>query len=473
MVGASQPDDLDELLEWAEPYRSKVVEPIPLTTRVQRKRWIREAGFNPFLLEASQVSIDLLTDSGTTAMSDGQWSALMRGDETYAGSRSWRRVEGTVADLLGFEWVLPVHQGRAAEHVLFKTLVKPGNIVPNNMHFDTTRAHVLNAGGRPVDLIRQEGRDPSYDGAFKGDMDLTALEEIMRRERGNVPLIMLTITCNNNGGQPVSMANIRAVAEIARAHAVPFFLDAARFAENAYFIKEREAGFEGRSLREVVLEMMGCADGFTMSAKKDGLVNMGGLIAFRAERLYREALPWVVLFEGFPTYGGMSGRDMEALARGLEEVVDEQYLRARTAQVQYLWDRIDEMDIPLICPAGGHGVYVDAGGMLDHLTPSELPGWALAVELYVEAGIRGSEIGTVMAGRDAATHQDVHPTLELLRLAIPRRVYSNRHMDVVATALERVNRRKASVPAYRIGHEPEMLRHFTASFEPLLEPGMA
>jgi len=457
---------LPEPLAWAEPYRAKMVEPIPITTRAQRQRYIAAAGYNPFRLRADQVSIDLLTDSGTAAMSDAQWAALMMGDESYAGSRSFLRLQEAVQDVLGFPYVLPTHQGRAAENILFHTLVQPGQIVPNNMHFDTTKAHIQHRRARPVNLVIPQGRDPQSEHPFKGNMDVAALEALLQQEGDQVALIMLTVTCNNNGGQPVSMENIRQVSRLARRYGVRLFLDAARFAENAYFIQQREPGYQNVRLADIVREMMGFADGCTMSAKKDGLVNMGGFVAFRDEDLYRQASMYGVLYEGFLTYGGMSGRDMEALAAGLREVLNEDYLAARVGQVRYLWEQLRELGIPLVSPPGGHGVYVDAGRFLPHFRQDDFPGWALSVALYEEAGVRAVEIGTVMAGRDPQTGEHDYPEQELLRLAIPRRVYSSRHLDVVAEGLRRVWERREALPAYRFTYEPPVLRHFTAAFEP-------
>ncbi|BAS26852.1 tryptophanase [Limnochorda pilosa] len=457
---------LDEPLAWAEPYRAKMVEPIPVTRRAERERFIAEAGYNPFRLRAEQVSIDLLTDSGTAAMSDAQWSALMLGDESYAGSRSFYRLRDAVRDVLGFDHVLPAHQGRAAENVLFHTLVQPGQVVPNNMHFDTTKAHVQNRHARPVDLGIPDGRDPQSTHPFKGNMDVAALEVLLEEEGPTAPLVMLTVTCNNNGGQPVSMENIRRVSEVAHRHGALLFFDAARFAENAYLIQQREPGYRDVPLSEIVHEMMSHADGCTMSAKKDGLVNMGGFVAFRDETLYRQASSFAILYEGFVTYGGMSGRDLDALAAGLREVLDEAYLSSRVGQVRYLWEQLDGLGIPLVAPAGGHGVYVDAARFLPHFGRDDLPGWALSVALYEEAGVRATEIGTVLAGRDPETGEHDYPAQELLRLAIPRRVYSFRHMDVVAEGLRRVWERRESLPAYRFSYEPPVLRHFTATFEP-------
>jgi tryptophanase len=459
-------EELDELTHWAEPWKTKVVEHIPCSTREERERWIVEASYNPFNLRAEQVSIDLLTDSGTAAMSDHQWSALMLGDEAYAGSRSWFRFRKAVQDVLGFEWILPAHQGRAAENVLFRTLLTPGDTVIANMHFDTTRAHVQNVQAEPLDLIKRENLKEDFDAPFKGEMDIAALENALRDENRRVPLVILTITCNNNGGQPVSLQNIRQVSELARQHGALVFLDAARFAENAFLIKERESGYSAHSVGDIVRETMSCVDGCWMSAKKDALVNMGGFVAFHDKETYHRASSLDVLYEGFLTYGGLSGRDMEAIGAGLYEAIDERYLRARIGQIRYLWTKLQENGIPLVSPPGGHAVFVDGAAFFTQLDHGSFPAWALAVELYLEAGIRAVEIGTVMAGRNPKTSENNVAAQELLRLAIPRRVYSNQHMDIVAEALRRIYIRRNEVPGYAFTHEPPILRHFTASFTP-------
>ena len=454
----------------AEPFKIKVVEPIRRTTRAERERLIQEAGYNVFALRSESVFIDLLTDSGTAAMSDSQWAGLMVGDEAYAGSRSFYRLKEAVADVLGFPLVIPTHQGRAAENVLFTTVVRQGDVVPNNMHFDTTRAHLEYRGAVALDLVAPAAYDPVSDLPFKGDIDLGRLEQALADAaagRIRVPLVLITTTCNSGGGQPVSMANLRAASELCRRHGVPFFLDAARFAENAYFIKLREPGYRERSVREIVREMFSYADGCTMSGKKDCLVNIGGFIALRDPELYRRATVWAVLFEGFPTYGGLAGRDMEAMARGLEEVVDEDYLAYRIGQVAYLGRRLRELGVPIIEPVGGHAVYLDALRLLPGLSREELPGWALSVELYVEGGVRAVEIGTVLAGRDPATGQNRYPALEMVRLAIPRRVYTRQHLDVVAETCRRVHERRGTVRGFTFEHEPPVLRHFTATFRRL------
>ncbi len=453
--------------EWwplAEPFKIKVVERLRRTTREERAELIRRAGYNLFNLRSSDVYIDLLTDSGTSAMSDTQWAALMVGDEAYAGSRSFYRLKEAVEEVMGFPYVIPTHQGRAAENVLFTTLVREGHIVPNNMHFDTTKAHVEHRGARALDLAGEWAYDPVADLPFKGDIDLELLDRALAEHGEAVPFVMITVTCNSGGGQPVSMANIRGAAEICRRRGVPLFLDAARFAENAYFIKLREPGYADVSIRDIVREMFSYADGCTVSGKKDALVNIGGFIALRDGDLYRRATVWAVLFEGFPTYGGLAGRDMEAMARGLEEVVDEDYLAYRIEQVAYLGRRLKEAGVPIIEPVGGHAVYLDALRFLPDLPREEFPGQALAVELYVEGGVRGVEIGTVLAGRDPETGENRYPRLEMVRLAVPRRVYTCRHLDVVAETCRRVLDRRGEVVGLEFEEEPPVLRHFTARF---------
>jgi tryptophanase len=459
-------EELDELINWAEPWKTKVVEHIPKNTRVERERWISEAGYNPFNLRAEHVSIDLLTDSGTAAMSDYQWSALMVGDEAYAGSRSWFRFQKAVQDVLGFEWILPTHQGRAAENILFRTLLSPGDTVVANMHFDTTRAHVQNVGAEPLNLIKDENLRVNLDKPFKGDMAVSALEEVIHDKKRSTPLVILTLTCNNNGGQPVSLENVRQVSEVAHRHGALVFLDLARITENAFLIKEREPGYSAQNVDHIVREITSHADGCWMSAKKDALVNMGGFVAFRDEETYQKAISLDVLYEGFLTYGGLSGRDMEAIGVGLREATDEAYLRARIDQVRYLWHNLRDADIPLVSPPGGHAVFVDASAFFPNLDPESFPAWALSIELYVEAGVRAVEIGSVMAGRNPQTGENEGSAQELLRLTLPRRVYSNRHMDVVVEALRRIYLRRDKVPGYEFMHEPAILRHFTASFSP-------
>ncbi|HHW55167.1 MAG: tryptophanase [bacterium] len=455
----------------AEPFRIKMVEPLVMTTRKEREGLLQEAGYNLFLLPSEAVYIDLLTDSGTAAMSDNQWAGLLLGDEAYAGSRNFQHLQAAVKEVMGFEYVLPTHQGRGAENILFTTLVRGEReqYIPNNMHFDTTKAHVQHKGAKPVDLVRDIAYDPVAREPFKGDMDTEKLEAFIR-EKGveKIPLVMLTITCNSGGGQPVSLANIKAVSAICKKYGIPFFIDACRFAENAYFIQQREEGYADKSIAEIVKEIFSYADGCTMSGKKDGLANIGGFLALRDEELYRQVQVWGVLFEGFPTYGGLAGRDMEVLARGLREVCREEYLRYRLDQVKYLGDRLLEAGIPIIEPVGGHAVYLDAKRFLPHLPQDQFPGQALAVALYLEGGIRGVEIGTVLAGRDAETGEHDYPQLEMVRLAIPRRVYTYRHMDAVVAAVKGVYQKREQIRGLRFTYEPPVLRHFTARFEYVL-----
>lgn len=455
--------------EYAEPYRIKVVEPIRLTSRARREEVLREAGYNVFNIPSQEVYIDLLTDSGTSAMSDNQWAGLMTGDEAYAGSRNFFHLQETVRELFGFKYVLPTHQGRGAENILATMLVKPGDRVLGNMHFDTTEGHIRLKGGEPVNLVIREGYETATRHPFKGNIDTERLlGEIRRYGRERIPFINITITCNSNGGQPVSMANIREVSRIAREHGIRVFFDAARFAENAYFIKEREEGYAHKTIAEISREMFSYADGCTMSAKKDALVNIGGLFATNDEDLYRKAGQWGIVYEGFLTYGGLAGRDLEAMARGLREVIDETYLEDRIGQVAYLGGRLIEEGIPIIEPTGGHGVYVDVKRFLPHLPQSVFPAQAVICELYLEAGVRAVELGAAAFGRtDEETGEQIFPKLELVRLAIPRRVYTDRHMDVVARALAAIARRKDRIRGMKLVYEAPVLRHFTARFEPL------
>lgn len=449
-----------------EPFRIKMVEPIKLTTRREREEMIRAAHFNPFLLRAEDVIIDLLTDSGTSAMSSEAWAAMMRGDESYAGARSWYRFRDTVQDIFGFEQVIPTHQGRAAEHILFGMLVKPDSIVPNNTHFDTTRANIEFVGGKPVDLPCRESDDIDSDAPFKGNMDIAALEQLVE-EKGpeHIPVIMVTVTNNSAGGQPVSMANIREISRIARSAGIPFYIDACRFAENAFFIKRNEPGFENTSTIDIAREMFSYADGCTMSAKKDAFANIGGFLCSNDAELAQQERNILILSEGFPTYGGMAGRDLEAIAVGLREVLDEHYLDYRLLSTRYVVERLLDARIPVVSPAGGHAVYLDARRFLPHIEPLEYPGQALSVELYVEAGIRAVEIGTVMFGFDPHTGEEKPAHLDLVRLAIPRRVYTQSHMDYVLEAIDLVWQRRKDVRGVKIVKAPKFLRHFTAEFE--------
>jgi tryptophanase len=450
-----------------EPFRIKSVEPIEMSTAEQRQGWIAEAGYNLFKLPAQRVLIDLLTDSGTAAMSAAQWAAMMAGDESYAGARSWYRFEDTVRRVFGFPHVVPTHQGRAAERILFSCTVGAGHVVPNNGHFDTTRANIEYLGGKAIDLPCAEAADLTTDSPFKGNLDVQALEKLLIDRADAVPLVMLTVTNNSAGGQPVSMANIRAVAELARRFGKPFYIDACRFAENAWLIKQREPGYADLPVPEIVREMFSYADGCTMSAKKDALVNIGGFLCTRDPSLAAREKDLLILTEGFPTYGGLAGRDLDAIAIGLDEVLAEDYLRYRIISTAYVVDHLHRAGVPVLRPAGGHAVYLDAGRFLPHIPPLEYPGQSLAVELYRHAGIRGVEIGTVMAGRDPVTHEERPAVHELVRLALPRRVYTQSHMDYVVEATLEVFDHRESLRGYRITDEPPFLRHFSATFVPL------
>jgi tryptophanase len=456
-----------------EPFRIKSVEAIKFTTRAERAAALETARSNVFRLHAEDVLIDLLTDSGTGAMSAQQWGALMQGDESYAGSRSFYRFQEVVRDLTGFAHVIPTHQGRAAERILFHTQVHAGQVVPNNNHFDTTRANIEVEEAEARDLVIAEGRVPSALHPFKGNIDLDALERLLdedARQGGRlVPLVMVTVTNNSGGGQPVSLENLRGVRARCDRYRKPFFLDACRFAENAYFIKVREAGQADRSPRDIAREMFRLADGCTMSAKKDGLANIGGFLAMNDDRWAEAARNLLILTEGFPTYGGLAGYDLEAIARGLEEVVEEPYLRYRIRSTAYLADKLVAADVPIIRPAGGHAIYMDAHALLPHIAPLEYPGIALANALYVQGGIRGVEIGSVMFGLKPDGHEEP-AAMELVRLAIPRRVYTQSHIDYVAEVVVAVAARASELRGYRITAAPRALRHFTAEFEPL--PGV-
>ncbi len=449
-----------------EPHRIKMVEPIRLTDRGERERLIEKAHYNLFLLHAEDVIIDLLTDSGTSAMSSEAWGAMMRGDESYAGARSWYRFRDTVKDIFGFEQVVPTHQGRAAERILFSVMVEQGSIVPNNTHFDTTRANVEYCGGKAVDLPCAEAADLESDAPFKGNMDIAALEALVA-EQGpeKIPLIMVTITNNSGGGQPVSMANIREISRIAREAGIPFYVDACRFAENAYFIKLREPGYENTSVIDIAREIFALADGCTMSAKKDAFANIGGFLCTNDAELAQRERNILILTEGFPTYGGLAGRDLEAIAVGLREILDEHYLDYRLLSTRYVVNGLLDSGIPVVAPAGGHAVYLDARRFLPHIEPLQYPGQSLAVELYIEAGIRGCEIGTVMFGMDPLSGEEQPARSDLVRLAIPRRVYTQSHMDYVLEAIQYVWERRDAIRGMRIVEAPQFLRHFTAHFE--------
>ncbi len=443
-----------------EPFRIKSVEPLHHTTVDERQAFLEQAGYNLFLIKADHILIDLLTDSGTSAMSTAQWAAVMRGDESYAGSPSFYRLEGAVRELTGFRHVIPTHQGRAAERILFSVLCRRGHVVPSNTHFDTTRANIEFNGARAVDLPLPEAADTQAQLPFKGNMDVRALEELIAREGAeHIPLVMLTITNNSGGGQPVSMANIRAVSEVARRHGIPFYLDACRFAENAWFIRRQEPGYADRTPKQIAQEMFSLADGCTFSAKKDAFANIGGLLCANDDRLAQQEINLLILTEGFPTYGGLAGRDLDAIAVGLEEILDPDYLHYRIVSTAYLGRHIADRGVPIVEPPGGHAIYIDAGRMLPHIPKEEFPGQALAVELYRHAGIRSVEIGTLMFG-SAARH-------ELLRLAIPRRVYTQSHIDYVVEAILEVNARKEQIRGLKMTYEPPFLRHFSARFEPV------
>lgn len=452
-----------------EPFKIKTVEPIRLTTREEREVYLQEAAYNVFRLRAEDVLIDLLTDSGTAAMSAEQWAAIMRGDEAYAGSRSWFRFEATVRDIFGFRHVLPTHQGRAAERILFSVLCQPGHVVPNNTHFDTTRANIEFTGAEALDLPIAEGRVPSSRHPFKGNLDVAALVALIDRVgQDRVPLVMLTVTNNSGGGQPVSMENVRAVSAVCRERRIPFYIDACRFAENAWFIKLRERGYATHTPVEIARELFACADGCTMSAKKDGMANIGGFLATNDDRLAQRERDLLILTEGFPTYGGLAGRDLEAVATGLREALDEDYLLYRIRSTTYLGEHLAQAGVPIVQPPGGHAIYIDAAAFFPAIPPLELPGQALVAELYREAGIRGVEIGTVMFGRrDPATGAETAAPMELVRLAIPRRVYTQSHIDYVVEAVLGVWQRREAVVGYRFVEQAPVLRHFTARFEPL------
>jgi len=452
-----------------EPFRIKSVEPLRFTTRPQREEVLKAAGYNLFNIHADDVLIDLLTDSGTSAMSARQWGGMIEGDESYAGSRSFYQLDQKVKDLTGFRHFIPTHQGRAAEKILFSIMGGQGKIIPNNTHFDTTRANIEVSGAEAIDLLPPEGTDPQKRADFKGNMDLNGLEDLIHQNGPErIPLVMLTVTNNSNAGQPVSMENIRKTAELSHRYGIPFFLDACRFAENAYFIKMREPGYEKTPVREIAREIFSYADGCTMSGKKDGLVNMGGFLALNDDDIAQQARNILVVTEGFPTYGGLAGHDLQAFAIGLDEVLEEDYLKYRIRSVTYLGEHLTELQIPIFQPPGGHAIYLDAGAFLPHIPAHEFPGQALACELYLSGGIRSCEIGSVMFGKtDSATGKFLPATLEMVRLAIPRRVYTKSQIDYVIECVGNVFSQRDKLKGMRIVYEPPVLRHFTATFEPV------
>jgi tryptophanase len=450
-------------LPFAEPYRIKMVESIRCSTREQREQWIKEAGYNLFNLRSDQVFIDLLTDSGTGAMSDKQWSEMMLGDESYAGASSFYKLKSAIKELLGFEYFLPTHQGRAAENVLFSVMVKEGNVVPGNSHFDTTKGHIEFRKAKALDCTIDEAFDTKVEHPFKGNIDLGKLEDVLKKyPREQVAMVIVTITCNSSGGQPVSMANLKGVKQLAEKYNIPVIFDSARFAENAYFIKTREEGQQDKSIREIVAEMFSYADGMTMSSKKDAIVNIGGFIALRDPELFRQASVFNIMFEGYLTYGGLAGRDLNAIAQGLYEATEFDYLKSRVGQVALLGKKLTAFGVPVQLPYGGHAIFVDASQVLSHMPKEHFRAQTLAVELYIEAGVRGVEIGAIMADRDPVTRENRYPTLELLRLAIPRRTYTNDHMNYVAVAMGNVYERRHQITTgLAIEQEAPILRHFT------------
>lgn len=452
-----------------EPFRIKMTEPIRLISPKEREKALLQAGYNVFGIDAKNIYIDLLTDSGTGAMSQHQWAAMMTGDESYAGARSYNRLSEVMEDIFGFKHFVPTHQGRAAENILCAVALQEGQYVPSNMHFDTTEGNIRARGGRPTNLVIEEAFNITSQHPFKGNMDIEKLENFIA-EIGveNIPLGMITITNNAGGGQPVSMENLHAVSETYHRHGIPFFIDACRFAENAYFIQQREPAYAKKSTLEIAREIFSLADGATMSAKKDAIVNIGGLLALNDDTLFQKICNELILREGFITYGGLAGRDLDAIAVGLREGLEEEYLAYRLGQTAYLGEAIKRAGVPIIEPVGGHAVYIDAGTLLPHIPQAEFPGQALAVEIYREGGIRGVELGSVaFAYSDPDTGEMVHPALELVRLAIPRRTYTQTHMDYVAQSLGRIAQRREELKGYRITYAPELMRHFTAQFEPV------
>ncbi len=451
-----------------EPFKIKSVEPIRFTTREEREKLLKEAGYNPFLLHADDVLIDLLTDSGTSAMSSEQWAGIMRGDESYAGSKSFYNFEDAVKKITAMKFVIPTHQGRAAEKILFSIVGGPGKYFPNNTHFDTTRANIEFTGSEAVDLLNETGKHPEIRADFKGNMDTEKLESFIKEKgKENIPLCMITITNNSGGGQPVSMQNIREVKKILQRYNIPLFIDACRFAENVFFIKKREKGYSDKSALEIAQEIFSYADGVTMSAKKDGLANIGGFLAMNDENLALQCRNLLIVTEGFPTYGGLAGRDLEAVAQGLAEILDEHYLQYRIRSVEYLGEKLIAAGIPIIEPPGGHAIYIDAKRFLPDIPPEQFPGQSIVCELYIEGGIRGVEIGSLMFGKYDESGRLIPPPMELVRLAIPRRVYTQSHIDYVSEVVIEVFRKRDKLKGYKIIYEAPILRHFTARFQAL------
>lgn len=454
-------------LPFAESYKIKMVETIKKSTREEREQWIKTAKYNLFNLKSEQVFIDLLTDSGTGAMSDKQWSAMMLGDESYAGATSYYKLKDAIKNILGFDYFLPTHQGRAAENVLFSALIKEGDIIPGNSHFDTTKGHIEFRKAKAIDCTIDEAFNTEIDHPFKGDINIEKLEDTIKKHTPEkIPFIVVTVTCNSSGGQPVSMQNLKDVRKIADKYGIDVIYDSARFAENAYFIKIREKGYKNKTIKEIVKEMYSYADGMTMSSKKDAIVNMGGFIALKSEEIFKKATVFNIIFEGYITYGGMSGRDMNALAQGLDEGTEFEYLETRINQVAYLGQKLTDFGITVQRPYGGHAIFIDAKKFLPNIPKEQFVAQTLAIEVYLEAGIRGVEIGTLLADRDPETRENRYPELELLRLAIPRRTYTNNHMDVIAVALKNVfDRRNQITKGYKIVSEAPIMRHFTVELE--------
>lgn len=453
---------------WAEPYKIKMVEPVKMTTREEREKFIREAGYNTFLLRSRDVYIDLLTDSGTSAMSDRQWSALMLGDEAYAGSESFYHLEEAIRKYYGYKYVVPTHQGRGAEHIISQIMINEGDFVPGNMYFTTTRLHQELAGGTFVDVIIDEAHDPENEHPFKANVDLDKLESLIKDKGAErIPYVSIATSVNMAGGQPISLENLKQVRELTNKYGIPIIHDMTRVAENAYFIKQREAGYENTSIKEIVLEICSLTDGATMSAKKDALVNIGGFLALNDEKVFEKAQNMVVIYEGLHTYGGMAGRDMEAMAVGISESVDEDHIRARVGQVQYLGEKLIDSGVPVVRPIGSHGVFLDAKKILPHLNQDQLPAQSLAAALYVDSGVRSMERGVVSAGRNKQTGEHNYPALELVRLTIPRRVYTQAHMDVVAESVEVVYQEREKISGLEFDYEPEYLRFFQSRFRKL------